>query len=42
MMEDLLNCKDIYDLIEGNNGKPSDMLDADLKKLKKKTLGTIC
>ena len=29
MMEDLLNCKDLYDPIEGNNAKSSDMLDAD-------------
>lgn len=41
MMEDLLNCKDLYDPIEGDNTKPSDMVDADRKKLKKKTLGVI-
>ena len=41
MMEDLLNCKDLYDLIEGDNAKSSDMSDADWKKLKKKTLGAI-
>ena len=41
MMEDLLNCKDLYDPIEGNNAKPDDMLDADWKKLKKKTLSVI-
>ena len=28
MMEDLLNCKDLYD-IEGDNAKSSDMSDAD-------------
>ena len=28
MMEDLLNCKDLYDHIEGDNAKSSDMLDA--------------
>ena len=42
MMEDLLNCKDLYDLIEGDNVKSSDMSDVDWKKLKKKTLGAIC
>ena len=41
MMEDLLNCKDLYDLIEGYNAKSNDMSDADWKKLKKKTLGAI-
>ena len=41
MIEDLLNCKDLYDLIEGDNIKSSDMLDVDWKKLKKKTLGVI-
>ena len=41
MMEDLLNCKDLYDPIEGDNAKSSDMSDADWKKLKNKTLGTI-
>ena len=28
MTEDLLNCNDIYDPIEGDNIKSSDMLDA--------------
>ena len=41
MMEDLLNFKDLYDPIEGYNAQLSDMLDADWKKLKKKTLGVI-
>ena len=41
MMEDLLNCKDLYDPIEGDSAKSSDMLDIDWKKLKKKTLGVI-
>ena len=41
MMEDLLNCKDLYDPIEGDNAKPSDMSDTDWKKLKKKTWGAI-
>ena len=41
MMEDLLNCKDLYDPIEGDNGKSSDTSDVDWKKLKKKTLGAI-
>ena len=41
MMDDLLNCKDPYDPIEGDYVKPSYMLDANWKKLKKKTLGSI-
>ena len=41
MMEDLLNCKNLYDPIEGDNAKPDDMSDHDWKKLKKKTLGAI-
>ena len=41
MMEDLLNCKDLYDPIKGDNVKSSDMSNADWKKLKKKTLGAI-
>ena len=41
MMKDLLNCKDLYDPIQGNNVKPSDMSYSDYKKLKKKTLGAI-
>ena len=41
MIEDLLNCKDLYDPIEGDNVKSCDMLDADLKILKKKTLDVI-
>ena len=40
-MEDLLNYKDLYDPIEGDNVKSSDMSDTDWKKLKKKTLGVI-
>ena len=40
-MEDLLNCKDLYDPIEGDNAKPYDMSDPDWKKLKKKMLGVI-
>ena len=41
MMEDHLNCKDLYDPIEGDNAKLSDMSDVDWKKLKKITLGAI-
>ena len=41
MMEDLLNCKDLYDSIEGDNAKLDDMLNADWKELKKKTLSVI-
>ena len=40
-MEDPLNCEDLYDPIKGDNAKSSDMLDADWKKLKKKTLDVI-
>ena len=41
MMEDLINCKDLYDYVEGDNVKLSDMSYADWKKLKKKILGSI-
>ena len=41
MMEDLLNCMDLYVTIEGDNAKSSDMSNADWKKFKKKTLGAI-
>ena len=41
MMEDLLNCKDLYDPIERDNAKSSDISYADWKKLKKKTLSVI-
>ena len=41
MMEDLLNCKHLYDPIEGDNAKPSEIPDAKQKKLKNKTLGVI-
>ena len=41
MMEHLLNCKDLYDPIEGDNVELDDMSNVDWKKLKKKTLGVI-
>ena len=41
MMEDLLNSKDLYDHIKGDNAKSSDTSNVDWKKLKKKTLGAI-
>ena len=41
MMEDLLNCKDLYDHIKGDNAKLIAMSDAGWKKLKKKTMGDI-
>ena len=41
MIKDLLNSKDLYDPIEGNNTKQNDMSDPNYKKLKKKTLGAI-
>ena len=40
-MEDLLNCKDLYDPFEGDNSKPSDMPNTDRKKLEKKILDAI-
>ena len=41
MMEDLLNCEDLYDPIEGDSAKSSNMSNVDWKKLKNKTLGAI-
>ena len=41
MMEDLLNCKDLYNPSKGDNAKSSDTSHVDWKKLKKKTLGVI-
>ena len=41
MIEDLLNCNDLYDHIERYNVKPSDMPDANWKKLKNKTFCVI-
>ena len=41
MMEDHLNYKDLYDPIDGDNGKPSEISNVDWKKVKKKTLGAI-
>ena len=41
MMGNLLNCKDLYDPIEGDNAMSSDMSNDKWKKLKKKTLGVI-
>ena len=41
MMEDLLDCKDLYDPSERDNAKSSDMSDVDWKKLTKKTLSAI-
>ena len=32
-MEDLLFCKDLYGLIEGDNGKPEGMKDDEWKRL---------
>ena len=40
-MEDFLNCKNLYDPIEGDNAKSSDTSYANWKKLTKKTLGAI-
>ena len=34
MMEDLLNCKDLYDPFERDKAKSHDMLDVEWKKLK--------
>ena len=41
MMGNLLNYKDLYDPIEGDNAKSSDMSNVDWRKWKKKTLGVI-
>ena len=41
MMEDVLYCKDLYDLIEGDSAKPSDKSDKDWEKLNRKTIGCI-
>ena len=41
-MEDNVNCKDLYDPIEGDEGKLKDMTNDKWTKLKNKTLGTIC
>ena len=41
MIEDLHDCKDLYDPTEGDNAKPDDMSDSNWKKLKKKTLGAV-
>ena len=40
-MEDLLNCKDLYDPIKVDNVKSRDMSDVDWMKLEKKILGVI-
>ena len=41
MMEDVLYCKDLHDLIEGDSAKPSDMLDKDWEKSNRKTIRCI-
>ena len=40
-MEDLLNCRDLFDLIEEKGVKPASVKDEDWKKLNKKTIGQI-
>ena len=40
-MEDLLNCKDLFDPIEENGVKPSEMADKAWSKMNKKTIGQI-
>lgn len=40
-MEDILYCKDLYDLILGDEAKPSTMSEGDWKKLDMKTICTI-
>ena len=42
MIEDLLNCKDLYDPIKEDNAKSSNMSDDNWMKLKKKRMGAIC
>ena len=41
MMEDVLYCKDLHDLIEGDSAKPSKMSDKDWEKLNRKTIACI-
>ena len=41
MIEYVLYCKDLHDLIKGDSAKPSDMLDRDWEKLNRKTIGCI-
>jgi hypothetical protein len=41
MMEDVLYCKDLHDPIEGDNAKPSSMLDKEWAKMHRKTIGCI-
>ena len=40
-MEDLLNCKDLFDPIEENGVKPGEMADKAWSKMNKKTIGQI-
>ena len=40
-MEDLLFCKDLYGLIEGDSGKPEGMKDDEWNRLNRKVIGTI-
>ena len=41
MMEDVLYCKDLHDLIEGDSAKPSKMSNKDWEKLNRKTIACI-
>jgi hypothetical protein len=41
MMEDVLYCKDLHDLIEGDSAKPSSMPDKEWAKMHRKTIGCI-
>lgn len=40
-MEDILHCKDLYDLVEGGSGKLADVDMKKWKKLHRKTVGVI-
>ena len=40
-MEDILYCKDLFEPVEGDSGKPAEMSEKDWIKLNKKCIGTI-
>ena len=41
MMEDIIYCKDLHNLIEGDSAKPSSMPDKEWVKMHRKTIGCI-
>ena len=40
-MEDILYCKDLYDLIEGDSAKPEDKTEKEWEIMNRKTIGMI-